>query len=138
MARRWFIILCFLLLVGFDLEYNGNWVDSEGRHHTVECPSPEDFKERSRLPQNCVAHRMGVWLQRGYYKQILIEKRKAEKKSENLGKVIELQEQRSRDLELKLKLKVVLPSCPKCSCYTEIFSSALVSTAGCVIWNQLP
>jgi len=137
MVRRWFIVVCFLLLVGFDTTYRGNWVDAEGRYHNVVCPAPSDFVERSRMPQNCVAHRMGVWLERGYYKNFIIAKKKAEKKSENLEKVVKLQEQRIRDLETRLKLKIVLPE-TKCSCLTEIFSSALVSTAGCVLWNQLP
>lgn len=133
MARS--IILVSILLLGWQTTYTGNWTDAEGNTRNLPCPT--EFKDRARMPQGCVAQNMGVWLSRSYYTQLVVRLNAVKKEKEEQKKLIKLQEDRIQSLELQLKIKVAIPK-PSCNCIPEIFASTLVSTAGCVLWNQLP
>ena len=140
MVRSRLVILFLLafLLVGYNFNYKGNWIDKDGRFHSVGCPEPKDFYQRMRLPQNCTAHVMGVWLDRDFYKNLVLNYTEKKAEVEKLKEINKKQEERINNLELQLKLKVIVPKCPSCNCLPEIFTSTLVSTAGCIVWTQIP
>ena len=133
MARS--IILISILLLGWQSTYTGNWRDADGTLRDVPCP--ESFEERARMPKGCVAKEMGVWLSREYYTQLVVNLSRLKKEKEERQKLLKLKEDRIKSLELQLKLKVVAPA-PAPSCFTEILSTTILTTAGCVVWNQLP
>ena len=137
-SRLVILFLISFLLVGYEMNYRGNWIDKDGRFHQVNCPEPKDFNQRMRLPQNCTAHVMGVWLDRDFYKNLVLKYTKEKAERKKLEVIRKKQEERIENLELQLKLKIVVPTCPSCNCLPEILTSTLVSTAGCVLWNQIP